>query len=584
MALLGCATIVPVSAMVDSCSAQPVTGLCIDGSWVQVYNRTNFGDCCEHCMLNAGCEAFELIPDASDQSSTCYLKRGWVNVTNPNRTDCTVGYVKGLNIPSPSLPPRPPIKVAPTGAKNILFIPVDDMRPSIGTYNFSLVHTPNMDRLATQGLRFDNAYVQYAYCAPSRNSFMSGRRPDTTKVPVQRLHLSSSNSLDRDNTSQHPRVWNFINHFRQHDVGASWFSLPEYFKQNGYLALGGGKLYHPNVPPQNDFPYSWTPEYPYYPNEPANLNHTCLEQFPSNDLTYCVADVDKDDVILEDQQIMSNCLAHLQIAKNESGNRPFFIGCGLHKPHVPWIVPKAFFDMIPPWEEVPAALDPWAPVDMPLPAWHPAADVHGLSYGFNGTCNETISKWYRRAYYAAVSYQDYNIGKTNSTGKNTRVLAEMVDIYPTLAELAGLPAPQEQGQDLNGTSLATIFDDPSQMNLKPAAFSQFGKGFPFPLTRVLGEVKISNFSVTSVFLRNSTEIMGYTIRVRDWRYTCWFGFDNETVSVRRTDILGRELYDHRGDMGLYLDWPGENINVVDYEEHAEVVAQLHQQLLDYIRL
>ena len=85
--------------------------------------------------------------------------------------------------------------------KNVLFVAVDDMRPSIGAFNFSMAHTPNMDQLAETGLVFKRAYVQYAFCAPSRNSFMSGRRPDTT------------------------RVWNFMDHFREEGVGAEWLSM-----------------------------------------------------------------------------------------------------------------------------------------------------------------------------------------------------------------------------------------------------------------------------------------------------------------------------------------------------------------------
>ena len=111
--------------------------------------------------------------------------------------------------------------------KNVLFIAVDDMRPSIGAFNFSLAHTPNLDKLGATGTIFKRAYVQYAFCAPSRNSFMSGRRPDTT------------------------RVWNFVDHFREQEVGATWTALPEYFKKHGFVTMGSGKLYHPNVPPDN---------------------------------------------------------------------------------------------------------------------------------------------------------------------------------------------------------------------------------------------------------------------------------------------------------------------------------------------
>ena len=113
--------------------------------------------------------------------------------------------------------------------------------------------------------------------SPSRNSFMSGRRPDTTFV------------------------WDFNNHFREPDVGLMWATLPQYFKQHGYLTLGGGKLFHPEYPPMNDMPWSWSEGYDYFPNQPANKPHKCLEQFPENDPTYCIADVDKDDACVREE-------------------------------------------------------------------------------------------------------------------------------------------------------------------------------------------------------------------------------------------------------------------------------------------
>ena len=94
-----------------------------------------------------------------------------------------------------------------TAKKNVLFLVVDDMRVNIGAYNFSLAHTPNLDLLAKTSLTFKRAFVQYAFCAPSRNSFMSGRRPDTT------------------------RVWNFQDHFRETGVGEHWKSMPGTFNK-----------------------------------------------------------------------------------------------------------------------------------------------------------------------------------------------------------------------------------------------------------------------------------------------------------------------------------------------------------------
>jgi iduronate 2-sulfatase len=126
-----------------------------------------------------------------------------------------------------------------------------------------------------------------------------------------------------------------------------------------------------------------------------------------------------------------------------------------------------------------------------------------------------------------------------SIGKVTAVLAEAVDLYPTLAALVGLPPPQSAGQQINGTSLVPAFEDPAgaegSAGLKQAAFSQFAKPY-----------RSQPFVFWPTPQRNATEIMGYTVRVDEWRYTCWFGFDGATQTPNREEILGRELYDHRG--------------------------------------
>ena len=128
------------------------------------------------------------------------------------------------------------------------------------------------------------------------------------------------------------------------------------------------------------------------------------------------------------------------------------------------------------------------------------------------------------------------------------------------------------GEALEGTSLAPLFDDPARASVKDAAVSQFGK---CELT-----------SVNNKFHRNQTALMGYSVRVESWRYTAWFAFDNTSIVplTAPEHSLGAELYDHRGDSGLWLDWPGENRNLVSAPEHAAIVAELHQRVLDYIQL
>ena len=152
----------------------------------------------------------------------------------------------------------------------------------------------------------------------------------------------------------------------------------------------------------------------------------------------------------------------------------------------------------------------------------------------------------------------------------------MVDVYPSLAALTGLPDPATIGEQLNGTNISPVFDAPTDANLtsalKTAAFSQFAK--------------MNTTSVFNKFHRNQTKLMGYTIRVDAWRYTVWFPFDDVAIKpiLAPATELGRELYTHAGNAGLWLNWPGENVNLVDDPAHAQLVASLHARVLDYIQL
>ena len=159
-----------------------------------------------------------------------------------------------------------------------------------------------------------------------------------------------------------------------------------------------------------------------------------------------------------------------------------------------------------------------------------------------------------------------------------------------MAELAGLPPPSTHGEHLNGTSLAPIFHSPDDTalahRLKPMAFSQFAKGASY-LDREPGH-NWTNFTLENRYRRDQTFMMGYSVRVPSWRYTCWFGVmprPEDGVAIQIHHIIGRELYDHRGDMGgASFDRDGEDVNVVERVEHAATVKQLHALVLDYIRL
>ena len=157
--------------------------------------------------------------------------------------------------------------VGTSTVRNVLHIVVDDLRPELGAYGLQNRHTPNIDKLAATGTVFDRAYAQQAVCGPSRNSFMSGRRPDRYgRMGVRaraRVSLLGCAATFARNISQWPshlftlppspaharsRCWNFINSFREDHP--KWTSLPGIFLKANLTSIGAGKLYHPKIPPE----------------------------------------------------------------------------------------------------------------------------------------------------------------------------------------------------------------------------------------------------------------------------------------------------------------------------------------------
>jgi iduronate 2-sulfatase len=282
------------------------------------------------------------------------------------------------------------------------------------------MHTPNLDHFASSGTLFNKAYAQYAICSPSRNSFMTGRTPQTNQV------------------------WNFLTSFRQNGIGANWTTLPQHFRQNGYFTTGTGKVFHEGAPPQQDYPLSWSfDEMPFgwgggaMPAGPANTECT-------DGLVVC------DNRTMECAEGINDCPAHLRIAGNEQWciinetamslqgrklwdeaeaqnaidrlrfaakmqterrenkqpHRPFFLAVGFHKPHLPWIAPSRFFDLYPNASEIVGPKHPLPPIGMPDVAWKP-------SFGTlpNKPLPAAETKLMRRALYATMSYMDDLFGK-----------------------------------------------------------------------------------------------------------------------------------------------------------------------------
>eukprot|EP00038_Savillea_parva_P014197 m.214716 g.214716 ORF g.214716 m.214716 type:complete len:571 (+) comp27313_c0_seq1:98-1810(+) len=528
-------------------------------------------------------------------------------------------------------PPLAPSAPSPT-AKNVVFMVMDDARPAQRyAYNQTDVFTPNMDRLAQGGTVFRHAYSQIAVCGPSRNSFMTGRRPDTT------------------------RVWNFMTNFRNAPNGSAWVSLPQYFKQHGYTTLGAGKLFHTlcapkawscdectvssteNQPPDQDEPYSWSPDRPY----PFPCQEYCQPQPGAPDGGRYAGPVacGDDGPLTNFGDYNSTQLAISNLRYAASLKSPFFIGMGVFKPHYPWHVPQRFVDMyadvnvsVPAHPLFPTGVPPWA-ADHGLDGLTTfeilnASAPGGLARVTPVTVNSTqpMEAWVyhamRRGYYSAMSWTDsligmmldeidalgltnetlvvltsdhgYHLGELSlwakqtlyedatrvpltirapwiaaSVGQHTESFFELVDLYATLADLAGLAPPP----DLDGTSQAAAVRNPrTTPPIKTSAFSQFPRCGPPGGPAHCTSRPASEF-----------EIMGISVRTPSARYTEWWPWDGTALAIdwnASASDVGTELYLHAGDTGtgpgVFDAW--ESVNVVDDPSQHGLVTQLAAML------
>ncbi len=511
---------------------------------------------------------------------------------------------------------------APSERPNILFIAIDDLRPELGCYGEKLVKTPNLDRLAQEGLRFTRAYCQEAICGPSRTSLMTGLRPHSCRVV--------------DNAT----------YFR--DTTPDVITLPQHFIRNNYESVYIGKVYHANM---RDEQKSWNRK-PVYPklDQPRPSGDYQLpenrkiveqrrkevkEQYGSGQLgalacgpAYECADVPDD--AYNDGRNAAAAVATLRELKGPSGSgRPFFMGLGFHKPHLPFVAPKEYWDMYDP-NEIPLADNPFAPKNAPSMGRHSSFELrvrHGIPKA--GDIPDDMARTLIHAYLACASYIDAQIGKvlaeldrlglrdntiimvwgdhgwhlgehgiwgkaTNyeiatrvplivsvpgmkARGQSSEALVELLDMYPTLCELAGLPVPRH----VEGRSFVPLLDDPDR-EWKNAVFSQF----PCPALREWAALPLSKEMRQSFFgplieqvegrlkaekpgewSRDTYEnhLMGYTVRTDRYRLVCWVD-DRD-----RQRPIATELYDHKID-------PDENENIAENRENEQLVKELMHEL------
>ncbi|MBS1830798.1 MAG: sulfatase [Acidobacteria bacterium] len=441
---------------------------------------------------------------------------------------------------------------------NVLFFAVDDLRPELTCYGHQTIRTPNIDRIAKEGMVFLRAYCQQAVCSPSRTSLMTGARPDTTKV------------------------WDLVTHFR--DAMPDQPTLAGHFKQNGYFVQGMGKIFHPGY----DDPRSWSVPWQvpnaidYASPDSARKGVSAKREKkgqPPRGPAYEGADVP--DNTFKDGKVAELAVKTLQ--ELSAQGKPFFLAVGFAKPHLPFISPKKYWDLYDA-AKIQLAPNPYHPKGAPEYALTSSGELRNYAgIPAEGPMPDDLARKLKHGYYAAASYMDAQMGKvldelerlnlhkntivvlwgdhgwklgehgewckhsnvendTNAPllmsvpgmkqrGKRSSALVEFVDIYPTLAELAGLPLPAH----LEGTSFKPVLDNPAR-KWKPAVFSQYPRG----------------------------KIMGYSMRTDRYRFTVWVGREDHSK------IEAVELYDHKTD-------PQENTNIAAEAGNKELVGRLMEQ-------
>ncbi|MHC4299454.1 MAG: sulfatase [Planctomycetota bacterium] len=506
---------------------------------------------------------------------------------------------------------------------NVLFIAIDDLRPELGCYGSDIAITPNLDRLAENGLLFERAYCQQAICSPSRASLMTGARPDTINI-----------------------IENYT-YFR--DLNPNIVTLPQHFRTHGYETAYVGKVYHGKF---TDDELSWSRKPAYKkvkvkrPNFPGGYALKENQEIFKKNKQAMIANYGEaaryglgmgpayECADVPDQAYIDGYNTDLAIATMqdmvEKGGKPFFLGYGFKNPHLNWLSPKRYWDLYDP-AKIPLATDIQGPENGAEMGLHESFELrvrHGIPKF--GPIGPELARTLKHAYLASVSYVDAQIGRmlaaleaagvrddtiiivwgdhgwhlgemgiwgkaTNyeiatrvpliiwapdmpdmNRGRATNALVELIDMYPTLCDIAGVAAPGH----LEGISFAPLLNDPER-SWKSAAFSQFPcpalkewaanplspgmrETYFGPLIREVEERIIAQQQQR--WDRNLFEnhLMGYTMRTDRHRLVVW--------KYRRhpqDKPIFTELYDHRKD-------PEETVNIA--ERKPALVSRLMAQL------
>ncbi len=461
---------------------------------------------------------------------------------------------------------------------NVLFIAVDDLRPELGCYGNTIVKSPNIDRIAARGIVFNKAYCQQAVCSPSRTAIMTGLRPDATKVwdLVTHFRVAQPNCVTLPQhfkaNGYHCAAINKIYH-KGFEDGRSW-SAPHWYSSGKFVDT----------------------DLADFTKQIVTKHDVAVEEFMAPK-----AKSDKDakpgpafEVSLKDESDLPDGAAAAEAVKRlrslKAKMEPFFLAVGFAKPHLPFVAPKKFWDLYDP-NTIPVPTIDHLPQGSPTFAGHNNGELHN----YPGVPTENpiptdFAKTLRHGYYACISYTDAQIGKlldaldkegladntiivlwgdhgwqlgehglwhkhTNfeiatrspllisvpnakNAGKKCDAPVEFIDVYPTLAELCGLPPATTR---IDGTSLKNFLDNPS------AAAT---------------DVAISQYPRKDQ--STGTELMGYSIRDSRWRAIFWRDRNGP-------NIIATELYDEQND-------PMETVSLASKSEHKALMNSFSKHL------
>ncbi len=453
---------------------------------------------------------------------------------------------------------------------NVLFIMADDLRAEIASYG-SLAKTPHLDRLAQMSLQFDRAYCQQAVCNPSRSSLLTGRRPDTLQV------------------------WNNSTHFRESNPDVT--TIPLWFKEHNYTTRCVGKIFHNwHTKVQGD-PRSWSaPEFLHFANHGDDVAQMAGPIAPNLAKTTTGFGYEKTGICecrdVPDEAYYDGRVAAEAIrVLSEVRDDPFFLAVGFWRPHAQFNAPKKYWDLYD--RSALPRLDPRRPSGAPEIAFHQSTEVLGPVANQKLPTPDQAAEM-RHGYFANISYMDAQLGKVIAAleqsgvadrtivifvsdhgyhigehmlwgktsnfeldarvpmmiraprvsidGSRTDSLAELIDLFPTLIELCGLPHPG----GLEGKSLVSVLRDPSR-SVKEAAFTQH----PRP----------AYYDRTPSMLPST---MGVSVRTAKARYTEWRDWKTGEPVVR-------ELYSE-------ADEPAETRNMIGDPASADILSEAERLL------